>query len=167
MRYLVCRSHLVHLGHSCSSFRRQRRQRNHGKRQEAWLHLRQYISSDIVPEAKHLTAEVKDLIKRILVPSDKRLTIDEILHHPWMTKPLPENKLRLDFSKMRNFAKFTKVVFPFYSVQNDDNDLHRNSVTLKRDPSLRTTLRTDRYQLGWLPDCRRVTGGSWEAKWEY
>lgn len=64
----------------------------------------------LVPEAKHLSEEVKDLIKRILVPADKRITVEEILAHPWMTKQLPSNNLHLDFKKLKNFSNFSKVV---------------------------------------------------------
>jgi hypothetical protein len=52
---------------------------------------------------------VKDLIKRILVPADKRITADEILAHPWMTKQLPAISLQLDFKKLKNFSNFSKV----------------------------------------------------------
>jgi serine/threonine protein kinase len=65
---------------------------------------------NLVPEAKSLSAEVKDLISRILVPCEKRISIEEILKHPWMTKQLPTTTLTLDFTKMRNFSKFSKVV---------------------------------------------------------
>lgn len=44
----------------------------------------------VVPEAKNLSEEIKDLIRRILVPADKRITIDQILAHPWMTKQLAQ-----------------------------------------------------------------------------
>jgi hypothetical protein len=44
------------------------------------------------------------LIKKILVPEDHRITIDGILKHPWMTGKSNENPLKLDFSKMRQFA---------------------------------------------------------------
>lgn len=33
------------------------------------------------------------------------------MNHPWMTKQLPQVKLTLDFKKMKNFTKFTKVEF--------------------------------------------------------
>lgn len=63
-----------------------------------------------VPEAKHLTEEVKDLIRRILVPAETRITIEEIMNHPWMTKQLPLSTLQLDFKRLRNFSNFSKVV---------------------------------------------------------
>jgi len=36
-----------------------------------------------------VSAELKDLIKKILVSEDKRVSIDEILNHPWMTGKIP------------------------------------------------------------------------------
>lgn len=44
----------------------------------------------IVPEAKNLSEDIKDLIRRILVPADKRITIEQIMAHPWMTKQLAQ-----------------------------------------------------------------------------
>jgi hypothetical protein len=32
-----------------------------------------------------ISSELKDLIKKILVPADKRISVDEVLKHPWMT----------------------------------------------------------------------------------
>jgi serine/threonine protein kinase len=66
-------------------------------------------SNNSVPEAKHLSAEVKDLIKKILVPNKQRITIEEILKHPWMTKQLSHEPLKIDFKKLREFSSFSKV----------------------------------------------------------
>jgi hypothetical protein len=49
------------------------------------------------------------LIKKILVPADKRISVDDILAHPWMTKQLPSSNLHLDFKKLKNFSNFSKV----------------------------------------------------------
>jgi|LakMenEpi03Aug12_release.lakeMendotaPanAssembly.Ray.scaffolds.fasta_scaffold2077426_1 hypothetical protein len=58
-----------------------------------------------------ISSDLKDLIKRILTSEDKRITIEEILVHPWMTGKIPEEPLKLDFSKMKQFAKFSRVYF--------------------------------------------------------
>lgn len=34
---------------------------------------------------KNISSELKDLIKKILVPEKQRISIDQILNHPWMT----------------------------------------------------------------------------------
>jgi calcium-dependent protein kinase len=53
---------------------------------------------------------LRDLIRRILVPVDKRLTLDQILEHPWVKanieKPL---KLKLDFNRMKRVTRFSKL----------------------------------------------------------
>lgn len=37
-----------------------------------------------IPEMKNVTPALKNLIKKILVPEDPRLTIDQIFDHPWI-----------------------------------------------------------------------------------
>lgn len=64
-----------------------------------------------VPEMKGLSADLKDLIKRILVPEHQRISIDQILNHPWMTGKRNEVPLKLNFSKMKQFSEFSKVRF--------------------------------------------------------
>ena len=66
--------------------------------------------SHSVPEAAHLTPELKDLISKILVPANQRITVEGIMNHPWMSKQLPEVPLKLDFKKLKNFSNFSKVV---------------------------------------------------------
>lgn len=53
---------------------------------------------------KKVSPELKDLIKKILVPEEYRISVDQILTHPWMTGKSNEVPLKLDFSKMRQFA---------------------------------------------------------------
>jgi hypothetical protein len=53
----------------------------------------------------------------MLLPVDKRITIDEILHHPWMTKQLPHQILTLDFKKLKNFTSFSKVEIHLFSLK--------------------------------------------------
>jgi hypothetical protein len=55
---------------------------------------------------------VKDLISKLLVPAELRLTIDQIMEHPWMTAQLPHDSLKLDFKKLKNFSNFSKVLLP-------------------------------------------------------
>lgn len=51
----------------------------------------------------------KDLIKKILAPAQKRITIEEIFNHPWMRIPPKKLKLKIDFSQMACFSKFSKL----------------------------------------------------------
>lgn len=88
-----------------------------------------------IPEAKNLSSEVKDLIKRILVPAEKRLTIEEIMVHPWMTKPAPQTKLTIDFKKMRNFSSFSKfktMIMTYIATQLPEKEIHHLGVLFEQ-----------------------------------
>lgn len=56
-----------------------------------------------------ISSECKDLIKKILLPMDQRLSIEDIFKHPWMNKDLPAKPLKLSFGKLMNFSKFSKI----------------------------------------------------------
>jgi hypothetical protein len=45
------------------------------------VNLQKYL----VPEMNNVSAQAKDLIKKILVPRGNRISIEEIYKHPWMT----------------------------------------------------------------------------------
>lgn len=77
-----------------------------------------YVENEDIVQLSPL---LRDLIKRMLVPVDKRLTIDQILEHPWVRiaieKPV---KLKVDFKKMKKTTKFSKlrsVVVAFLCAQ--------------------------------------------------
>ena len=60
-------------------------------------------------------------MRRILVPAEKRLSLDQILEHPWVRitieKPI---SLKVDFKKMKKMTKFSKlrsVVVAFLCAQ--------------------------------------------------
>ncbi len=63
----------------------------------------------IVPEFENISAELKDLIQKILVPADQRITIDEIFNHPWMLIDVPNVPLTINFHKMAAFSKYSKL----------------------------------------------------------
>lgn len=80
-----------------------------------------------IPEAKHLSEDVKDLIKRILTVKENRISVQDILKHPWMTKQLPATSLKLDFKKMRNFINFSKLkalAITYIATQLPEKDIH-------------------------------------------
>ena len=59
-----------------------------------WIRLRKvnihsivHHCDKLVPEMEEVSAELKDLIKKILVPANQRPTIEEIFEHSWMKKP--------------------------------------------------------------------------------
>lgn len=62
-----------------------------------------------IPEMKKVSAELKDLISKILQPEDKRYTLDQILRHPWMKNSLSRNDLQVNFSRLKKFAKYCQL----------------------------------------------------------
>lgn len=65
---------------------------------------------------KKLSPEVRDLLNHILVPSEEeRITIPEILNHPWYKMPLPANyaaaekELLKDQSKVDNYIRSRSI----------------------------------------------------------
>lgn len=56
-----------------------------------------------------VSAAAKSLITKILMPEGKRLTADEIFQDPWILKEASQKPLKLSFSRMLNFSKFSKV----------------------------------------------------------
>lgn len=52
---------------------------------------------------------MKDLISKILVSADERITIEEIFNHEWMIKDLPNVPLAINFHKMAAFSKYSKL----------------------------------------------------------
>lgn len=64
-----------------------------------------------------VSSECKDLIQKILVPADKRYTIDQIFNHPWMLKELSNKPLKVSFGKVQSFSKFSKVFIWFKKLK--------------------------------------------------
>lgn len=45
---------------------------------------------------------IRDLIRRILVPVEKRLTLDQILEHPWVRVSIPNiPRISIDINRMK------------------------------------------------------------------
>lgn len=61
------------------------------------------------PEFDHVSKEAKDLISKILQPADKRITLEGIFAHPWMSKEVPTVGLKVSFRKMHEYSKFSKL----------------------------------------------------------
>ncbi len=68
-----------------------------------------FYNNNVVPEMTNVSSALKDLIKKILVEDDKRLTIKQIFDHPWMSSKASNAPLKLNFGKMSNFSKFSKL----------------------------------------------------------
>jgi hypothetical protein len=52
---------------------------------------------------------LKDLIKKLLMPADKRITLNQVFEHPWMTIKVNKAPISIDFKAMANFSKFSKI----------------------------------------------------------
>lgn len=59
------------------------------------------------PDDASVSAECKDLIRRMLTHSKKRITVEEITQHPWFTKGLPQGAL--DMNQSLTLRKGTRV----------------------------------------------------------
>ena len=71
---------------------------------------------------RQLSPQLRDLLGKLLTPIEKRLTMDQILSHPWIQKAnsIQTMDLLLDYKKMKKFANFSKlkaVVLAFISAQ--------------------------------------------------
>ena len=64
---------------------------------------------DTAPEFDGISAEAKDLISKILQPADKRITLEGIFAHPWMSKDVSNVGIKVSFRKMHEYSKFSKV----------------------------------------------------------
>ena len=58
---------------------------------------------------KGVSAELKNLIKRMISPLNERISIEQIFEHPWMKADLSKSNLKLNFGKIINFSKYSKV----------------------------------------------------------
>ena len=63
----------------------------------------------LVPEMQDISLLLKDLIKRMLAPVEKRIKIDQIFTHPWMRVESKRTKLNIEYSSMISYSKFSKL----------------------------------------------------------
>ena len=83
------------------------------------------------PENKwnNISDEAKDLIKKILVPEDERISANDILKHDWFKKVevIERKNLNFDIEKFNNYVqmnKLKKMVFTFITSRLDDIELN-------------------------------------------
>ena len=57
----------------------------------------------------HASLLLKDLIQKILVSREKRITIEGIFQHPWMQICPKKAQVSIDFSNLLKFSKFSKL----------------------------------------------------------
>ena len=71
-----------------------------------------FQSKDIIILAlnkKNLSSNLVQLLLKILNPVDIRISLKDITNHPWMSMKLSDKKLNINFEKIRNYSKFSKV----------------------------------------------------------
>lgn len=75
--------------------------------------------TNLVPEFEGVCAEAKDLISRCLEPSNKRITAEAILHHPWLEHvEKPKSSLTMTLvDRFRNANKFKVLVLTYMATQ--------------------------------------------------
>jgi calcium-dependent protein kinase len=76
------------------------------------------------------------LIKKILVPKEKRLSLNQILDHPWMKSGKASTvPLQLDFKKLKEFSKFSKLKtlsVSFIASQIPEKQIHELGLLFKQ-----------------------------------
>jgi hypothetical protein len=58
---------------------------------------------------KTVSKGAKELIIKILQPDYKRITANDIFNDPWMLKETNKGPLKISFSKLCSFSKYSKV----------------------------------------------------------
>jgi len=79
---------------------------------------------------------LRDLISKILVPVEQRLTLDEIIQHPWvqLEKQFKTLEPILDYKKMKKFSNFSRlkaVVLAFIASQLPCKEIEHVSLLFK------------------------------------
>ena len=72
---------------------------------------------DIVMRQKSLNPHLIDLLEKILVGENERITIQGIMSHPWMTMKLVDKKLNINFDKIKKYSQLSKVVLFIVSLK--------------------------------------------------
>ena len=62
-----------------------------------------------IPEMDSISPAAKHLIQKILLPDGKRMTCEDIFRDPWVLKQHSKTPLKVNFSRMSSFAKFSKI----------------------------------------------------------
>ena len=58
---------------------------------------------------KNVSNEAKVLISKILLPDGKRISCKDIFKDHWVLRQAPKHPIKVNFSRMLNFSKFSKV----------------------------------------------------------
>lgn len=75
---------------------------------------------------KNVSAQLKDLISKILVEPDKRPTAAQILDHPWVKSKSSTEPLTFNFNALKTFcsySKFKKLAVTLIATQLQEKDI--------------------------------------------
>ena len=75
---------------------------------------------------KNVSAQLKDLIAKILVDPPKRPTAQEILNHPWLNTKSSTEPLKLNFGLLKNFCSYSrlkKIAVTLIATQLQEKDI--------------------------------------------
>ena len=91
-----------------------------------------------------VSPECKDLIKKLLLPREKRISLENIYKHEWLKKdPISKIPLKINFSNMMSFSKASKVNQHLILVKKDYHNLHRVTILRKRSRVARNFVPTN------------------------
>lgn len=87
---------------------------------------------------KKVSPQLKDLISRMLMPDRVRITISDIYEHPWMkTEDVNTENLKLNYGRIMNFSKFSKVRVFLKKVKNLRRQLYCFTNAWERNRKIR------------------------------
>lgn len=77
-------------------------------------------------EWKSVSIEAKDLIQKMLVKADTRITLKGILEHTWMKKRVYDENLKINFPNLQTFQKHSflkKIMISYIVSQLNEEDI--------------------------------------------
>lgn len=77
-------------------------------------------------EWKNHSSEVKDLIQKILVKADTRITMAGILEHPWMKRRIIDENMKINFINLQIYQKcclLKKIMISYIVSQLNEEDI--------------------------------------------
>jgi calcium-dependent protein kinase len=89
---------------------------------------------------KFISEEAQDLIKKLLVPEDERISPKEILKHPWITKMTEDDSKKIfeissvhleRLKRFQTLQSFKKLILTFIATRMSDKDILSQMVLFK------------------------------------
>lgn len=77
-------------------------------------------------EWKNHSPEVKDLIQKILVKADARISMKGVMEHPWMKKRIIDENMKINFLSLQTYQKCSllkKIMISYIVSQLNEEDI--------------------------------------------